>query len=57
LIALIVLPFFAPPIIFGASVAQGENLGAAFSILGGCALGYAVLGVFGAAAALRVHAA
>ena len=56
LIALIVLPFFAPPIIFGASVAQGENLGAAFSILGGCALGYAVLGVFGAAAALRVHA-
>lgn len=56
LIALIVLPFFAPPIIFGASVASGEHVGAAFSILAGCALGYAVLGVVGAAAALRVHA-
>ncbi len=56
LIALIVLPFFAPPIIFGAAVASGEHVGAAFSILAGCALGYAVLGVVGAAAALRVHA-
>lgn len=56
LIALIVLPFFAPPIIFGAAAAQGQDVAAALMVLGGCALGYVVLGVFAAAAALRVQA-
>lgn len=56
LIALIVLPFFAPPIIFGAAAAQGQDVVAALMVLGGCALGYLVLGVFAAAAALRVQA-
>jgi len=55
LIALIVLPFFAPPIIFGAAVAAGAGFGAPFLILGGCALGAAALGPIAAAAALRVH--
>ena len=44
LIALIVLPFFAPPIIFGAAVAAGEEVAAALLILAGCALGAAALG-------------
>ncbi|MEZ5960795.1 MAG: heme exporter protein CcmB [Hyphomonadaceae bacterium] len=56
LIALIVLPFFAPPIIFGAAVASGEDVVAALSILGGCALGAAALGPIAAAAALRLQA-
>jgi heme exporter protein B len=56
LIALIVLPFMAPPIIFGAAVAQGEETLPALAVLAGCALGYGVIGVFGAAAALRLHA-
>lgn len=56
LIALIVLPFFAPPIIFGAAVAAGEDVAAAFSILAGCALGALALGPVAAAAALRLQA-
>jgi heme exporter protein B len=56
LIALIVLPFFAPPIIFGASVAAGEDVGAALLILTGCALGACALGPIAAAAALRLQA-
>lgn len=56
LIALIVLPFFAPPIIFGAAVAGGEEVGAALSILTGCALGACALGPIAAAAALRLQA-
>lgn len=56
LIALIVMPFFAPPIIFGAAVAAGEHVGAAFAILAGCALGSAALGPIAAAAALRLQA-
>ena len=56
LIALIVLPFFAPPIIFGAAVAGGENVGAALAALAGCAFGALALGPFAAAAALRVQA-
>lgn len=55
LIALIVMPFFAPPIIFGSAVASG-GFGPAFLLLMGCALGYVVLGAFGAAAALRLQA-
>lgn len=54
LIALIVLPFFAPPIIFGAALAGGET--EAFAVLAGCALGAVALGPFGAAAALRLQA-
>lgn len=56
LIALIVLPFFAPPIIFGSAVAAGEDVGAALSILTGCALGAVALGPVAAAAALRLQA-
>ncbi|MCA8887062.1 MAG: heme exporter protein CcmB [Hyphomonadaceae bacterium] len=56
LLALIVLPLFAPPIIFGASVASGEDVAAAFAILGGCALGGLALGPIAAAAALRLQA-
>lgn len=56
LIALIVLPFFAPPIIFGSAVAGGEEVGAALSILAGCALAAIALGPIGAAAALRLQA-
>lgn len=56
LLALIVLPLFAPPIIFGASVASGEEIAAAMSILAGCALGAAALGPIAAAAVLRVQA-
>jgi heme exporter protein B len=54
LIALIVLPLFAPPIIFGAAVASGSGYSAAFLLLSGCALSYVVLGAFAAAAALRL---
>lgn len=56
LLALIVLPMFAPPIIFGASVASGEEVGAALSILAGCALAALALGPIAAAAALRLQA-
>ncbi len=56
LIALIVLPFFAPPIIFGSAVAAGDQAGAALTILAGCALGACALGPFAAAAALRLQA-
>jgi len=56
LIALIVLPFFAPPIIFGSAVAQGAGSGAPFLILTGCSLAYAALGPIAAAAALRLQA-
>lgn len=56
LIALIVLPFFAPPIIFGSAVASGEQAGAALTILAGYALGACALGPFAAAAALRLQA-
>lgn len=56
LIALIVLPFFAPPIIFGAAVAGGKDAGAAILILTGCALAAAALGPVAAAAALRLQA-
>ena len=56
LLTLIVLPLFAPPIIFGAAVASGEDVTAALSILAGCALGAAALGPIAAAAALRLQA-
>lgn len=56
LIALIVLPFFAPPIIFGSAVAAGDQVSAAFLILAGCALGAVALGPIAAAAALRLQA-
>ncbi len=56
LLALIVLPLFAPPIIFGAAVASGEDVEAALSILAGCALGAAAIGPIAAAAALRLQA-
>jgi len=55
LLTLIVLPLFAPPIIFGAAVASGEDVTAALSILAGCALGAAALGPIAAAAALRLQ--
>ncbi len=56
LIALIVLPFFAPPIIFGAALAQGDQVGAMLSILAGLALAALALGPIAAAAALRLQA-
>jgi heme exporter protein B len=56
LIALIVLPFFAPPIIFGAAVASGEHIAAALQVLAGCALAAMALGPIAAAAALRLQA-
>jgi heme exporter protein B len=56
LIALIVLPFFAPPIIFGSAVASGEDVGSVMLVLAGCALGAVALGPIAAAAALRVQA-
>jgi heme exporter protein B len=56
LIALIVLPFFAPPIIFGSAVASGEDIGSAMLVLAGCALGAVALGPIASAAALRVQA-
>lgn len=56
LVALVVLPMFAPPIIFGAAVAGGAGFGAPFLLLCGCALGALALGPVFAAAALRVQA-
>lgn len=59
LIAILVLPFFAPPIIFGAAAAGlAANAGLftpAFALLCGCAVGAAALGPIGAAAALRLQ--
>lgn len=55
LIALIVLPFFAPPIIFGAMVAHA-GFGGEFAILAGISLAYVALGPIAAAAALRLQA-
>jgi heme exporter protein B len=56
LIALIVLPFFAPPVIFGAAIAGGDEQSGALAILAGCALAAMALGPVAAAAALRLHA-
>jgi heme exporter protein B len=56
LIALIVLPFFAPPIIFGAAVAAEGAFGAPFLMLCGCSLAAVALGPIAAAAALRLQA-
>jgi heme exporter protein B len=56
LIALIALPFFSPPIIFGAAVAAGREADAALLMLAGCALGAAALAPIAAAAALRLQA-
>ena len=61
LIAVLVLPFFAPPIIFGAaaaaSVAEAEGaFPAAFQFLAACSAFYAALGPIAAAAALRLQA-
>ena len=56
LIALIVLPFVAPPIIFGAAVAGGREVDPALLVLAGCALAAAALGPVAAAAALRLQA-
>lgn len=56
LIALIVLPFFAPPIIFGSAVASGEDVDAVLMVLAGLGLGYCALGPLAAAAALRLQA-
>jgi heme exporter protein B len=60
LIALLVLPFYAPPIIFGAAAtaaaARGEGLlTAPFLMLCGCALAALALGPIGAAAAARLQ--
>lgn len=60
LIAVIVLPFFAPFIIFGAAAAQqaadGKGFADAFTLLAGLSLFAVALGPVGAAAALRLHA-
>lgn len=55
LIAIIVLPFFAPPLIFGAMVAHA-GFGGEFAILAGITLGYVALSPIAAAAALRLQA-
>jgi heme exporter protein B len=61
LIALLVLPFYAPPIIFGAAAAKaavaGEGLFTApFLMLAGCVLAALALGPIGGAAATRMQA-
>lgn len=56
LIALLVLPFFAPFVIFGAGVAAEGAFGPAFSLLCGVALMAVALGPIAAAAALRLQA-
>lgn len=56
LLALIVLPFFAPPIIFGSAVAGGDEVAGAMLVLAGIALGATALGPIAAAAALRLQA-
>lgn len=55
LIALIILPFFAPLVIFGAGVAAGGEISAPFSLLGACALAAMALGPIVAAATLRLQ--
>ena len=61
LIAILVLPFFAPPIIFGAAAAtQAATAGMftpAFALLCGLTIGAIALGPIGAAAALRQQSA
>jgi heme exporter protein B len=59
LIAVLVLPFFAPPIIFGAAAAQALAAGeptAAGLLLSGVALAALAIGPIAAAAALRLQA-
>lgn len=56
LIALLVLPLFAAPIIFGAAVAGGAGFGGAFLVLIGCSVFAIVLGPIAAAACLRLQA-
>jgi heme exporter protein B len=60
LIALLVLPFFAPVIIFGAAAAQaavaGTNFWPPLALLSGISLAGLALGPIGAAAALRLQA-
>lgn len=57
LIAIIVLPLYAPPIVFGAAVAAGAGFGGdAFPLLCACALASVALGPVFAAAALRIQA-
>jgi heme exporter protein B len=61
LIAILVLPFYAPPIIFGAAAASAAAQGAGlftppFQMLCGCALAALALGPIGAAAAARLQA-
>jgi heme exporter protein B len=57
LIAVLVLPFFAPPIIFGAAASNGlEAAPAAFQLLLGVAAFYCALGPLAAAAILRFQA-
>jgi heme exporter protein B len=55
LIALIILPFFAPIVVFGAGVAAGGAIAAPFMMLAGCALAAIALGPIAAAAALRLQ--
>jgi heme exporter protein B len=59
LIAILVLPFYAPFVIFGAAAAMEAANGVPFppalSMLAGCALFAAVLGPIGAAAAARLQ--
>ncbi|MBI1251186.1 MAG: heme exporter protein CcmB [Alphaproteobacteria bacterium] len=56
LIALLVLPFFAPIVIFGAAASASGGFGPAFLVLCALTLGAWALGPVGAAAALRVQA-
>ncbi len=56
LIALLTLPFYAPPIIFGAALAAGDRPDSALLLLAGCALGACAIGPVAAAAALRAQA-
>lgn len=56
LLALIVLPLFAPPVIFGAALASGASIGPAFALLAGFALAALAVGPIAAAAALRLQA-
>lgn len=57
LIAVIVLPLFAPPVVFGtgalARAAQGSAFGPPLALLGACALFAAVIAVLAGAAAIR----
>jgi len=59
LIAVIVIPFFAPPLIFAAGAvseaARGGAVEAPLTFLGACALFALALGPIGAAAVLRSH--